>query len=199
MLLLWEKFNYEREFGSLLCLFSPLDAFCDDNTQQECLPLLMVPWSWTPRFLNQEIMQDLLHYRPSNLCYSVFIKTTQIASNQLIGQGQADWVAIADWRWDGLSIIMWALSEGGQQGGRGHRGAAWERLTHSLLALDMKGSVWKWKVNETTELSDVPRELQPSLLASGTLFRILTFKGVKENYCSNLISLWSFDTAVRVN
>lgn len=67
----WRMFNYEREFGSLFCLSSPLASFCDGSISQELLPRLQGLFIVKFQAPEPEVIQNLLHYRLASRCYSV--------------------------------------------------------------------------------------------------------------------------------
>lgn len=149
MLLSWEKLDYERELGSLYCLFIPLDAFCNDNIQ--CLPLLMVPWSWTPEILNQESCKICFIIDLPNLCYPVLSRQhgwerLRIVSKQVIGQGKQGWqnelgcYCWLEMRWAQCDHVGAKWEGLAERKSVCQRGAAWEGLIHSLLALEMEGA-----------------------------------------------------------
>jgi len=72
----------------------------------------------------------------------------------------------------GLACVLF-VRETAQRKSVGWKGAAWEGHRHLLLAL--------WGQGATREGKDRQGELQPLLLSSRTLFRILIFEDVNEN------------------
>jgi len=92
MMLLWKRLNYEREFGSLSCLPSPLDPFCGDNIPQELLPLPMVSSSLIYRLLNQNHTESVSLWTSQLVpfCLSLQARTClRIVSSWIIWESKA--------------------------------------------------------------------------------------------------------------
>lgn len=133
------------------------------------------------------IIQNLRHYRWSKQWHSVCPYKREHASElwatgsygkAKLAESSKLLVLTEDKMGSGLAWVLF-MKETAQWNSVDWKGAAWKGVRHLLLALWVQGAIREGK--------DRQGYLQPLLLASRTLFRILIFEDVKKTAWSQLI------------